>query len=46
VDGARQRLEQEPRAIAALNHPHICMLYDVGVPRLVIWIWKRTLLVS
>src|SRR5262245_26934049 len=27
---ARQRFEREAQTIAALNHPHICVLYDVG----------------
>src|SRR5215472_9892208 len=30
-----KRFEREAQAIAALNHPHICQLYDVGLDYLV-----------
>jgi Tol biopolymer transport system component len=31
ADGVRkQRFEREAKTIASLNHPHICVLYDVG----------------
>jgi serine/threonine protein kinase len=40
-----ERFKREARAIAALNHPHICQLYDVGPHYLVMEyvegeIWK------
>ena len=31
-----RRFEHEARAIASLNHPHICQLYDIGPGYLVL----------
>src|SRR5688572_31510456 len=35
ASGHAERFQQEARAIAALSHPHICVLHDVGPDYLV-----------
>ena len=35
-----ERFEREAHTVAALNHPHICTLYDVGPDYLVMEYWK------
>ena len=40
------RFEREARAIAALNHPHICQLYDIGPGYLVMEFVDGTPLIS
>src|SRR5262249_49620775 len=37
-----ERFEREARSIAALNHPHICQIYDVGPNYLVMELVEGT----
>lgn len=30
AEGARRRRESCPAAVSSLNHPHLCVLHDVG----------------